>query len=638
MTSGALLIGLTATTAAAAASSAATASAASPSPGVSARVEGDSIRLDNGLLRVTVDRRRGALTSLEDVSTGGPPRALGLPGGSLYWDANADRVDPPADLGPGPKKGYYRPAAAADLARLTADTPGRAEVVVHAPHNDFFQFDAEYHFVLLRGVSGLYAYVAVAHGADLAAARLVQTRFVCRTVTDGTFDLWSVRPDAFVKIPTAAPVAKLMDATYRLADGTVKTKYLNSVYWAANPVYGVIGHTDAGATGLWMVEASPEYHNGGPVKQGQTVHDNVLLRVMQSVHFGASPVTVAAGEPWRKVYGPFLLYVNHAADARELWSDAVRRQAQEAAAWPYAWVDQAGYVKERGTVTGRLNLAGHTPAGAWVILAEPLARGEWTAQSKGYQFWTRAGADGSFAIPHVIPGRYTLYASGGDQPQDLSRDGVIVTAGATADLGTLDWHPATHGRTLWQIGTFDRSAGEFRNGGDARQYQMFAAYPKQFPNDVDFSVGKSDIRTDWNYAQWSWFAHDPKWRVHFDVPNTTTGTATLTIGFASAQPPHGRQTDLRVAVNGREVSAIHLPKTGTAGYRGGVQDSPWNVRVIPFDAGLLRAGANELTLAHADAEPFRVVASPTDENDDAPPGTGFPGQVMYDALRLELPE
>jgi rhamnogalacturonan endolyase len=167
-----------------------------------------------------------------------------------------------------------------------------------------------------------------------------------------------------VPIPTAATVATLTDATFRLADGTVKTTYQNSVYWAEAPTYGVIGNDQDRAVGLWAIEASPEYHNGGPVKQGQTVHDQVLLRVLQSVHFGASPVDVAAGETWSKVYGPFLIYVNRASDATALWNDAIVRQQREHHAWPYAWVEANACAHERGTVTGKVNSHGGPAAGA----------------------------------------------------------------------------------------------------------------------------------------------------------------------------------------------------------------------------------------------------------------------------------
>jgi rhamnogalacturonan endolyase len=89
----------------------------------------------------------------------------------------------------------------------------------------------------------------------------------------------------------------------------------------------------------------------------------------------------------------------------------------------------------------------------------------------------------------------------------------------------------------------------------------------------------------------------------------------------------GRATRLQVKVNGTLVETIGLPKTGTAGYRGSMQDSEYHVSTVRFDGRLLHAGANEITLRHADARPFPPP--------DAVVG-GRVGQVMYDALRLEV--
>jgi rhamnogalacturonan endolyase len=246
-------------------------------------------------------------------------------------------------------------------------------------------------------------------------------------------------------------------------------------------------------------------------------------------------------------------------------------------------------------------------------------------QSKGYQFWARTGADGKFTIRNVIPGKYTLYISGADQPEQYRADGVEILPGKST-VRDVEWTPAHHGVTLWQIGTFDRTAAEFRNGEVAREFEMFRRYPKDFPDDVTFTVGVSDPAKDWNYAQWALFVRNPAWTIRFPVADRTAVMATLTLAFSSAQPQRGPVTNLAVKVNGNPIETIHLPKTGTAGYRGGAQDSPWNVRVLTFDAGLLHDGMNEITLGHSDA---RQVPPDGDIK-------GTVGQVMYDAIRLEL--
>jgi len=618
--------------------------ASSANQAVEVKQDAATIRLNNGLVSITVDRSDGSLKSIQqcekhvchDVGTTEKHAAYEAPGDdfendyrhAMYWDANADVAHVPQGLTPEPK-GYFRPASGRTQVRLLKESKERAEVSVVLPPSPLFPFDIDYRYVLFSGQSGFYAYVVVNHGAEQPAATLYQNRFVIKTVMDGTFTQWAVGNGEFIPIPQAGVSEKLTDATFRLADGTIKTKYMNSVFWSEVPVYGYVGKE----RGLWMIEASPEYHNGGPTKQGQTLHDNVLLRVLQSVHFGASPVVLGDGEAWNKVYGPFFVYLNHGGSSQTLWDDAQRQYHAQLKQWPYSWVGSAAYSRQRGELSGTVILDDKPAANTWAILTTPDT--PWSAQSKGYAFWTKTDAAGHFDLKHVVPGDYALYISGADQPEDLSITHVHVLAKRSQDLGRLEWHPEKLGTRLWQIGSFDRSAGEFRNGKDARQYEMFKRYAEQFPDDVDFTIGQSNSSQDWNYAHWSVFNKHPEWRIHFDVPRTVAGTATLTIGFASAQPAPGRkETDLRVAVNGTEIAAIHLPKTGTAGYRGGVQDSPYNARKIQFDAGLLHSGANVITLKHANAVPFVDFVSPKEST--SIPGNATPGQVMYDALRLEI--
>jgi len=591
--------------------------------------DGDIV-LDNGLLRVVVAGRSGLITSLRQLVPG-HDQELVAQGQALYWDANAETVPP---LAGGPRSGYYRPPERAGLARLAQDAPEQAEVVVPITPTAHFPFSGEVHYVMREGLSGLYAYVVLRHGAEQAAARLYQTRFVLRTSADDQiFNHWSAAPGVLKRIPRAEVVGTLSDATFLLADGSVKTKYMNSVYFERTPVYGTLGLAPGFARGVWMIEPSGEYHNGGPVRQGQTFHDDVLLRALQDAHFGAAPVALAAGELWSKVYGPFLIYANSGSDAPALWADAQRQLAQERRRWPYAFVSLPDYAQQRGSVSGSVSLAGQTPQGARVILSDPDPAVDWTAQSRAYAYSTEVGADGRFVIDRVVPGRYALYVDGADQPEDLRQADVEVRAGHNTGLGPLQWASQQSGRLLWQVGRFDRTAAEFRNGQDARDFQMFLRYPQQFPNDVDFTIGHSDPARDWNYAHWSWFTKQPAWHLRFESA-AQQGQATLTVGIASAQPAQpsrGRLTQVQLALNGHVLGRIELPKTGTAGYRGGVQDSPHHVLRFAFDASWIQAGPNDLTLQHLDAEPF-----PETGGTAHPALKRSPGQLMYDALRLEV--
>jgi rhamnogalacturonan endolyase len=584
--------------------------AAEPPPAAVTETE-ETVVLDNGVLTLTLARKTGLLTSIRCRKDG---KELELANGrdGMYFDANGGA--------------YHRPTVGADC-RIVRKGPDAAEVALSAKPGAF-AFATEVRYVLPRGESGFYAYVVYRHGPEMAAAGLGQTRFVLKTVPRmGLFTHHVIDDERKGPVPTGKHVATLQDTTYRLDDGTIYTKYDNSVYEAEHHVHGVAGH----GVGLWMVYPSNEFLGGGPIKQNLTVHMDdamnchCLLGMLQSGHFGSGGLRFREGEKWEKVFGPLFVYVNQGDSVDALWADAKKRAAAERDRWPYAWLKLDEYPLERGSVRGRVRLTdGGSTRGAWAVLVPP--GDDWTQCSKGYHFWTRLDAEGRFEIAKVRPGRYTLFVSGADQFVDFRQEGVAVKAGDVTDLGDLMWKPVTHGRRLWQIGVADRSTHEYKGGDNYRHYGNFLRYPQEFPDDVTFVIGKSKEADDWNFAQWSWFSKKPAWTIQFDLPEAQKGKATLTLGFASVHPPRGNRTALQVKVNGKEVEVVRLAKSGTAGYRSGGQDSTYNLVYVAFDAALLRRGANEITLGHAEAVPF-----PPEKD-----RRGGPGQVMYDALRLEV--
>jgi rhamnogalacturonan endolyase len=61
------------------------------------------------------------------------------------------------------------------------------------------------------------------------------------------------------------------------------------------------------------------------------------------------------------------------------------------------------------------------------------------------------------------------------------------------------------------------------------------------------------------------------------------------------------------------------------------------VQYIQFNADLLNAGQNVITLRHADAVAFpKLPPINAQDTEELPRADRFPGQVMYDALRLEI--
>jgi rhamnogalacturonan endolyase len=73
-----------------------------------------------------------------------------------------------------------------------------------------------------------------------------------------------------------------------------------------------------------------------------------------------------------------------------------------------------------------------------------------------------------------------VYVSGADQAEQYVAGGLEIVVGKTTALD-VEWSPLHHGSTLWQIGAFDRTAAEFREGEQARDFEMFKRYPKDFP-------------------------------------------------------------------------------------------------------------------------------------------------------------
>ena len=186
------------------------------------------------------------------------------------------------------------------------------------------------------------------------------------------------------------------------------------------------------------------------------------------------------------------------------------------------------------------------------------------------------------------------------------------------DLGSQVWTPVRYGRQLWDIGIPDRSAAEFRHGDHYWQWGLYNLYPQEFPNDVDFTIGESDWRRDWNYCQpprpdghggWK----NSTWRIRFPIDGPLQGAATLRMAICGAR---GGPVD--VALNGKPIGTTgELPESGVM-HRDGIRSDSLTERDVKFDAGLLRPGENIIELT-------KHVRTWTDG-------------VLYDYLRLELQE
>ena len=187
-----------------------------------------------------------------------------------------------------------------------------------------------------------------------------------------------------------------------------------------------------------------------------------------------------------------------------------------------------------------------------------------------YQYWADVDEDGYATIPMVKAGTYrlTIYADG--IFGQYIEDNVKVVAGGKHHANKMTrvrWHPETHGKEIWRIGTPDRSCGEFRHGHapdtehalHPAQYRIYWGnydFPADFPDGVRFKVGESDEATDWNYVHWSVFGGKASHRrPETYVGNGDVNNWTVAFDLEQAQIERKKQATLTVQLAGAKTAA-----------------------------------------------------------------------------------
>jgi rhamnogalacturonan endolyase len=557
----------------------------------------NSITLSNGIVSITLNKKTAQLTSLKAGDKG---ELLGG-GGRGYYDMTAGRVDL---SGP-----TFR------MVRVEDD------VVEVAFTKVIGGFTNEVHYALRKGEKGLHVFAIHRYAESTNTPFPEESRFVLRVDPKiFTYAYTSERKHGRFPLPAALKAAKaVMDATYLLLDGLLYSKY----DWA-DFLFGHWGHGATGdGIGVWILHGSTEYFIGGPTRQELMIHTTdttpVLLAMYTGNHFlGKTTEREFPKEGgWSKLYGPTFIYVNEGKDGDAMLKDAKAQAAKLENSWPYQWMKNDLYPLERGTARGKLGLPGGTGAAdAVVFLTSPCK--EWQLQFKDYTFATRADKDGKFNIKSIRPGTYTLYAYAPGIIGEYRKDNVTVKASGEVDFGTIDWTPPTHGKTLWQVGMPDRLAAEFRHGDEPRAYGLWANYSKDFPDGVNFIIGKSKERTDWNFAQFP----GSTWKIQFDLSEPPKGKATLTLAIAGASG----NSSVTVLVNGVRVETLKYDNDSSVP-RSGNQAGRYRLSNVAFDAGLLRQGQNTVSLQMG-GPVFKSAGA------NVRPGSA----IMYDCMRLEVKE
>jgi rhamnogalacturonan endolyase len=636
--------------------------------------------LDNGIVRATILKRSGKLTSLVYKNF----ETLGR--NSEGWEQYPS--------------GRITPSLTIDPARNGGE---RAEVSVKGVNG---RMDIEVRYTMERGASGFYTYAIYSHGASYPRAGEGESRFI-NQLNPG-FDWLSVDADRNMPMCNGqdlrAGVVIHAKEQRILSTGiyqnSVEHKYSYCAEMYKLPAYGwssIRNHV-----GIWFINPSTEYLGGGPTRIDLVCHMGAtMLDYWTSGHYaGGAECNIPAGEVWNKVVGPIFVYCNSlqstvtptqaeldtlaatagnptipaswTANADALFDDALAQAKNIKAQWPFNWVQGVDYPHkdERGTVNGRLVL--NDPQAAttrlphlWVGLTHPDFDGlgsafarrsgngtlvTWDHDADYYQFWNQGAEDGTFSIANVRPGTYTLHAFADGVLGEFAEANITVAAGQTVDLGRLEWKPVRYGKQIWEIGYPDRTGGKFFKG-DGSNYWLWGwplRYALLFPNDITYTVGRSDYHKDWffeevphteNFSFVNPAAKDPAsqrfgwvhagtpgedmwrtigrgrattWTIKFNMDKAEHGLATLRVSLAGADGFGG----LNMAVNGRSVGSIHPVATNALRYN--TDKGIWRQYALVFDAALLKPGENEMQLT-------------------VPAGELTSG-VVYDYLRLELNE
>jgi rhamnogalacturonan endolyase len=662
---------------------------AAPSPPVTLSETSDSFTLSNGLLSARIEKRSGTLVSLKYNDLEFLAQHQGGANGG-YW-SSVGRGRPGSHI-----SGVIRIDPATNNG-LRAEISCKLHNDSDSPNSPV---DADYRYSLGQGEHWLYAYAVLNHKAGYPALGVGEARY-CLKLNPDVFDYMTIDKDRHRVMPSGydwdhGQPLNLKEArrmTTGVHKGEPEHKYDYSAVFSETPAYG--WSSTKHLVGLWMINPSLEYIGGGPTKAELTGHLDVnpgglptLLNMWVGSHYGGTSLSVATNESWTKVVGPFVLYCNSIPPQPStpdpqlaLWHDAVTHAAIESNLWPFTWLSDPNYApaSERATITGQLVL--HDPfapnlkmSNFWVGVAaldytppprfgfgfrsgfartnsdfatntQALWRGgfppqvDWQRDAKFYQFWTRADTKGHFAIRNVRPGNYTLHAISDGVFGEFTLTNLTLAAAEKKSLGKLQWTPNHFGHTVWQIGIPDRTAREFRHGDHYWQWGLYFDYPKEFPNDVNFIIGKSDWRKDWNFVQpprietrnVAVIGEDDEtsdnaprrarfggrdvrsttWSITFPMPEPPIGKATLRLAFCGTHAG----CNVEAFANDNSIGETGpLPST-SAMQRDGIR-AYWIEKDLSFDASLLNRGTNVIKLlSHADS---------------------WSQGVMYDCVRLEL--
>ncbi|KAJ1303374.1 hypothetical protein OPQ81_011568 [Rhizoctonia solani] len=622
---------------------------------LSIRETSTAFELSNDRLSASLDKSSGVITT---ISLDG--QDLVGTGRGLYLDCYCT----PA--------GFYTPGTSNPIVKSlngtdSTGTPWGGLVLqdIYPTTGQLFQ---QYWF-LREGETGLHSFSRVTYYNETTP--FLRDLAELRTLFRPTSPLWthiSTNRHHWAPLPSAEATSNqvvVQDATWYLGntpnDSYVQqesdyfTKYTFADTWRDHKAHGLYadGSASNGITyGAWLVMNTRDTYFGGPIHSDLTV-DGITYNYIVSNHHGDTAPNITHG--FDRTFGPFFYYFNSGKNAS---LNALREDAEKYAdpEWNAPFYDSIApsvpnYVttSHRGTFSLSINI----PVGAKktiAILSENGLDPQDNAQNtSAYQYWGDVLGDGRLNIPRVKEGTYrlTVYADG--IFGQYEEDDIVILAGKTTEH-QAQWVPESAGKELWRIGTPDKTAGEFRHGfaGDPshplhpQEYRIYWGqwdFPTDFPNGVNYTIGKSDVSKDWNYVHWSVFGPSytrteaintnmNNWTINFEHGNRIreNSTGTLTIQLAGAKSssgntdvPSGSLSNFTLQAFINDQGPLNFDvlwyQSSNCAVRSGI--SCYNIaKKLKFPGSWLKGGWNKMILSL----PFKKSAV----------------YVQYDALRMEL--
>lgn len=407
---------------------------------------------------------------------------------------------------------------------IREDTRNSKHIVWLDTQSDLY---LEYHIIMNSEDSKLYSYV-VARNNTNKTFKINELRTVYRLDSQlFPFSKTNARQGLQPSSNYTNKFQKLQDETYKMPDGErfsnskLYSKYDYADYFSDNNFWGFFGKN----IGFWCVPVSKDYYPSGPLKQELMVHyDGILLNYLNSAHFGTSDFTIKPG--WKKMYGPWCIYLNKGNNYSELFSDVDKFTKKELVKWPYSWVNDELYPLKRIDVEGRIKK--NNSYQLMVVLSQGSEN--FAKASAGYIYYAKTDENGFFTLGNVRPGKYklTTYYCEGDILGEFVRSDIDIESNDNelVDLGNLTFEGMRDEKVLWQIGSASHTTESFKFSNQLRN----TIWRDLVPANLHYFVGQSDDVEDWYSIQ----SNRGKWRIHFDLKKNPNKKYYLKIALAGA--------------------------------------------------------------------------------------------------------